>query len=180
MNKKQLETISGAIRNVPDFPRKGVQFKDISTLVSYPVAFDYAVESIGENAQTMIYNKIAAAESRGFIFGSVLAFNTNKPMVMVRKKGKLPGETVSQEYQLEYGTDTIEVTKNSFHAGERVLVVDDLIATGGTILAICDLIEKCGATVAGVVSLIDLPDLGGSEKISKRYTVKSTISYIGE
>lgn len=167
MRQSEIELIKNSIRNVPDFPKPGIQFKDISTLLSDPAAFDYAVEAMEDCSDRLHYSKIAAAESRGFIFGSAIARDHCKPLVMVRKPGKLPGETVSQSYELEYGRDSMEVTKESFEKGDRVLLVDDLLATGGTLEAMANLVEKCGAEVAGIVVLIELEGLGGRDRLSK-------------
>lgn len=180
MRRHELSEIVRSIRTVPDFPKKGVMFRDISTLISNPKAFDCSIKAMNDSVEDIRFDKIAAAESRGFIFGSVMAYKNGLPLVMVRKAGKLPGEKVSQEYSLEYGTDSVEVTVDSFKTGDRVLVVDDLVATGGTIEAICSLVEKCGAEVAGVVCLIDLPDLGGSKKISDKHQFRSVVEYRGE
>jgi adenine phosphoribosyltransferase len=171
-----IELIENSIRNVPDFPKPGIQFKDISTLLSDPAAFGYAVEAMEECSEKLRYCKIAAAESRGFIFGSAIARDTRKPLVMVRKPGKLPGETVSQSYELEYGQDSMEVTKESFEKGDRVLLVDDLLATGGTLEAMANLVEKCGAEVAGIVVLIELDKLCGREILSK-WNVESVVHF---
>lgn len=180
MTDNDIELIKNSIRNVPDFPKPGIQFKDISTLLSDPVAFDCAVKAMEELARRTGFSKIAACESRGFVFGSAMAHDMHVPLVMVRKKGKLPGETVSQEYELEYGTDSIEVTRQSLCKGDKVLVVDDLVATGGTAIATCSLVEKCGAEVAGVVCLVELPDLGGSETISKKHPFSAVVKYSGK
>lgn len=181
MKDTELKIIEDSIRTVPDFPKNGVQFRDISTLLSNPKAYYAAVRYMCVlSCKNTVFDKIAALESRGFLLGSPMSLQTEVPLVMIRKKGKLPGNVVSQEYQLEYGADSIEVTAESFQSGDRVLIVDDLAATGGTVLAACDLVEKCGAQVAGVVCLIDLPDLGGSKKISERYPFYSVLNFRGE
>ncbi|MCR5013892.1 MAG: adenine phosphoribosyltransferase [Bacteroidales bacterium] len=173
-----IEIIKESIRTIKDFPSKGVMFRDISTLLSNPAAYSAAVRCIAKAmGGKERYDKIAAAESRGFLFGAPVALNESVPFVMVRKKGKLPGEVVSLQYSLEYGTDTIEVTSDSFKPGDRVVVFDDLVATGGTICAMCQLIEKCGASVTKVVSLIDLPALGGSSRIKEKYDFESVVEF---
>lgn len=176
MRKSEIELIKNSIRNIPDFPKPGIQFKDISTLLSDPEAFDCSIDALMELSDEMNFNKIAAAESRGFIFGSVISYEDIVPLVMVRKPGKLPGETVSQSYELEYGQDSMEVTKESFREGDKVLLVDDLLATGGTLEAMANLVEKCGAQVAGIVVLIELEGLGGRDRLSK-WDVESVVKF---
>lgn len=174
------ESVTKSIRTIPDFPKPGIQFRDISTLLKNPEAYKNSIVLLGSSTSDLDFNVIAAAESRGFLFGCPLAIQLQLPVVMVRKKGKLPGDVIRQEYQLEYGTDSIEVSKDSFNSEDRVLIVDDLMATGGTVEAICQLVEKCGAQVAGIACLVDLPDLGGSKKLSDKYPVRSVVEFQGE
>ena len=178
MTNNDIELVKGAIRNIPDFPKPGIQFKDISTLVSNPDAFETVIYRLDEDTygNGIEYDKIAAAESRGFIFGSALAFHNFIPMVMVRKPGKLPVKTISQSYQLEYGEDSVEVAYDAFSPGDRVLLVDDLLATGGTLEAMAKLVERCGATVAGIAVVIELEGLGGRERLSK-YPLVGLVRY---
>lgn len=172
------EYLEKSIRNVPDFPKPGIQFKDISTLLADPVAYRTSIEQISERLEIegVRYTKIAGADARGFLFGAPLALEKCVPFAMVRKRGKLPGKTVSETYQLEYGEDSIEVTDQTFGNGDRVLLVDDLLATGGTLEAMAKLVEKCGAEVAGIAVVVELEGLGGREKLSK-YPLVSLVRY---
>jgi adenine phosphoribosyltransferase len=159
--------IKALIRNVPDYPIKGIMFKDITTLIKDPAGFAYTIDRFIEKYKDAGLNKIAGIESRGFIFGAVLAYRLNIGFVPIRKKGKLPAETIGHDYELEYGTDRIEIHTDAVEPGEKVLVVDDLIATGGTAIAAITLIEKMGGQVVSTCFVIDLPFLGGSDKIKK-------------
>ncbi len=173
-----LETLRNSIRNIPDFPKPGIQFKDISTLLNNEnnlLITTLCIERCLKDNE-IAFNKVAGIESRGFIFGSCIAMDSLEPFVMVRKPGKLPVETISQEYQLEYGTDKIEVTYDAFKPGDEVLLVDDLLATGGTLEAAAKLVEKCGAKVAGIAVVIELEGLGGRERLSK-YPLVSLVKY---
>ncbi len=164
------------IRNVPDFPVKGIQFKDITTLLADGKAFQATVDAMYEQFKDTKIDKIAAIESRGFIFGSALAYKLGIGHVPIRKPGKLPAETISEEYELEYGTDKMEIHVDAIAEGEKVLLVDDLLATGGTASASCRLIEKLGGSVVGLAFLIELPFLNGRKKLEK-YNVHALISY---
>lgn len=159
--------IKSLIRNVPDYPIKGIMFKDITTLIKDPAGFAFTIDTLVEKYKDVKLDKVAGIESRGFIFGAVLAYRLNIGFVPVRKKGKLPAETIGHDYELEYGTDRIEIHTDAIESGENVLVVDDLIATGGTAVAAITLIEKMGGKVAAACFVIDLPFLGGSDKIKK-------------
>ena len=154
-----------ALRVVPDFPKKGIEFLDISPLLENPENMKELISQLAQRASEFEFNKIAAIESRGFILGSALATHLEKGFVMVRKKGKLPGETVSQTYDLEYGTDTIEMLPTSIEKGEKILVLDDVLATGGTAAATCDLIEKVGGDITGCLFFVELDFLKGREKL---------------
>ncbi|MDO8656172.1 MAG: adenine phosphoribosyltransferase [Nanoarchaeota archaeon] len=167
------------IRTIPNWPKPGIMFRDITTLIQNPDAFHYCIQKFKEQYKDKNITKIAGIESRGFIFGAALAYEMNLPFILIRKKGKLPSETVSQEYQLEYGTDKIEIHKDAISAGDRVLIADDLIATGGTIEAACKLVEKLNGTVAGCAFVINLPELKGIEKI-KRYNPFWLVEFEGE
>src|SRR3989338_2530402 len=133
--------LTKVIRTIPNWPKPGIMFRDITTLLQNPEAFAYCIQQFKEHYQTKKITKIAGIESRGFIFGAALAYEMHLPFVLIRKKGKLPAETVAQEYQLEYGTNTIEVHKDAIEKGDQVLIIDDLIATGGTMGAACKLVE---------------------------------------
>jgi len=164
------------IRDVPDFPKEGILFKDITTLLKDAEGFNEALEQFYELARDKGITKVAGIESRGFIFGGALAARLGAGFVPVRKKGKLPAETISETYDLEYGTDTIEVHKDAFGKGDKVLLHDDLLATGGTMEAACKLIEKTGAEIVQISFLINLTFLNGADKL-KGYDVKSLIEY---
>lgn len=167
------------IRTVPNWPKPGVMFRDITTLLENPPAFDYCIQKFVEKYHDQNIAKIVGIESRGFIFGAALARELGLPFVLARKKGKLPSETVSHEYQLEYGTDTIEIHKDAISLGENVLIIDDLLATGGTLSAACQLVEKLGAVVSGCAVVIDLPDLKGRDKLIG-YDIFSLVEFAGE
>jgi len=154
-------------------------FRDVTSLLRDKDAFKESIRLFAEKYKDEPIDVIAGIEARGFIFGAALALELNLPFVPIRKKGKLPGETVSVEYELEYGTDTVEVHKADIDEGSRVLVVDDLIATGGTVRAACDLVEKLGGIIAGCAFVIDLPDLNGKDKI-KQYPIHTLIEFEGE
>ncbi|MGH8005037.1 MAG: adenine phosphoribosyltransferase [Limisphaerales bacterium] len=171
--------LKSKIRNIPDFPKKGIVFRDISTLLQDKAAFNYSIERLAERYLDKKIDMIAAIESRGFIFGGALADRMEAGFIPVRKLGKLPYETVKKDYTLEYGYATLEMHKDAVQAGQRVLIVDDLIATGGTLLATCGLVEKLGGTVAGIAVLIELSFLKGREKFSK-YDFCSIIQYASE
>lgn len=153
------------IRTIPDFPKPGILFRDITPLLSSPVAFREAVRQLAERFRGEKIDVVAAAEARGFIFAAPLALELNVGFVPVRKPGKLPFDTHAFHYELEYGTDTLEVHTDGFASGQRVLLVDDLLATGGTMGACCRLVEHAGASVAGCAFVIELMGLGGAKKL---------------
>jgi len=153
------------IRTVPDFPIPGILFYDISTLLAHPKAWQAAIDQMAEIIEPMKPDILAGIESRGFLTAAPLAARLGIGFIMIRKKGKLPGGTVAHEYKLEYGTDVIEVQDNIIEPGQRVVITDDLLATGGTLAASCDLIKKVGGTVAGATCLIELTFLNGRDKI---------------
>ena len=154
------------IRTVPDWPKPGVMFRDISTLLQDPDGFRLALDALVEHYRVIDFDCVAAIESRGFLFGSVLARELGKRLVLIRKPGKLPAETISEEYELEYGTDSIEIHSDAVGEGERVVPIDDLLATGGTALAAIRLCEKLGAHVVEAGFIINLPDLGGASRLA--------------
>jgi adenine phosphoribosyltransferase len=164
------------IRDIPDFPKKGIIFKDITPLLKTPEAFSYTINTLHEHYKDKNISKIISVEARGYIFGGVLAYKMGCGFVPVRKPGKLPAETISLDYTLEYGTNTVEIHKDAISNGERILVFDDLLATGGTVQATCQLVEELGGTIVGCAFLIDLTFLKGSEKL-KKYDVFSLIQY---
>ena len=168
------------IRSIPNYPKKGILFRDITSLLEDKKAFNYTIKKMRTISTKVKFNKIAAIESRGFIFASVLSFLTKKPLILIRKKNKLPGKTISQKFKLEYGYDTIEIHKSSLKKNDKVLIIDDLIATGGTALAAAKLVEKTKAKISGFIFLIDLFDLPGNKKlISKGYKTFSLIKFPG-
>ena len=155
------------IRDVVDFPIEGIVFKDICPLLQNPDAFEYAIESMIAQSRSSSFDVIAAPDARGFIFGVPMALRLNVPFVPIRKAGKLPYDTASYSYELEYGQDTLEMHVDGVEAGQKVLLVDDLLATGGTIAACGNLVEQQGATVAGYSFLIELEFLAGRDKLGK-------------
>ncbi len=164
------------LRVIPDFPVEGVSFKDITTLLASGPAFKEAVDALKEASNGVEYDVIVAPEARGFIVGSALAYATEKAFAPVRKQGKLPYETLTGQYQLEYGQDVLEIHTDAVKPGQKVLVLDDLLATGGTILATIDMIEKLGGTVKAVLFLIELTNMGGRTCLEQRgYEVISVI-----
>ncbi len=168
------------IRSIPDYPKKGILFRDITTLIKDSKAFNYSIDQIIEICKKLDFDKIAAIESRGFVFASVISYKLKKPFIMMRKKNKLPAEKISVDFELEYGTATLEMHKDSVDSGEKILIIDDLIATGGTAEAGAKLVEMSNAKVAGFIFIINLFDLGGNKKlIDKSYFTKSLIEFPG-
>lgn len=170
------EYLKEKIRDLPDWPQEGVIFRDITTVLKDGEAHRAAIDALYDQVKDLDFTKIVAVESRGFIFGGSLAYKMGKGLVIVRKPGKLPCETLSQSYDLEYGTDTIEIHKDAIEKGERVLILDDLIATGGSSLAAIKLVEELGGVVAGLAFLIELSFLKGREKIQD-YDIFTVIHY---
>jgi adenine phosphoribosyltransferase len=173
------EYLRETIRNVPDFPKKGIVFRDITTLLKQPDAFKNVVDYFFKKYKSERIDKVVGIESRGFIVGGTLAYKLNVGFVPIRKPNKLPAETLREEYQLEYGTDAIEIHKDSIKPGERVLLHDDLLATGGTMQAACRLVEKLGGKIVGISFLIELSFLNG-RKYLNNYNVESIIKYQSE
>jgi len=168
------------IRSIPDYPKKGILFRDITTLIKNEKAFSETINQIVERSKKIKFDKIAAIESRGFVFASAVSFILKKPFVMLRKKNKLPAEVHSVDFKLEYGTATIEVHKDSIEKNENVLIIDDLIATGGTAEAAAKLIEISGGKVTAFIFVINLFDLNGSDKLVKKgYKVENLIEFPG-
>ena len=164
------------IRDIPDFPKPGILFRDITPLLRNADAFNYTVDQLAQRYENVAIDAIVAIESRGFIFGAPLACRMGKPLIPVRKQGKLPGETVSVEYSLEYGSNVMEMHLADVQDGDRVLILDDLLATGGTLAAAADLVEKAGGQVAGIGLVIELEALEGRKGLGD-YDIFSLIQY---
>lgn len=164
------------IRVIEDFPKKGISFKDITTLLKDGEAFHYAIKVMADNIKEEKINVVVGPEARGFLFGAPIAYELGIGFVPVRKPGKLPGETMRHEYQLEYGSDSLEIHKDAIKPGDRVAVIDDLLATGGTILSAVKLIESLGGTVVHIGFLIELEELMGRKSLSE-YNISSIIKY---
>ena len=168
------------IRSIPDYPKKGILFRDITTLIKNPEAFNFAIDKIVEISKKIEFDKISAIESRGFVFASVVSYKLKKPLIMMRKKNKLPAERHSVDFELEYGNATIEVHKDSINKGDKILIIDDLIATGGTAEAGAKLVKISKGEVAGFIFIINLFDLGGIQKLKdKSYFTESLIEFPG-
>ena len=174
--REMEERLKKMIRNIPDFPKEGIQFKDITTLLKDNSALADAIDLLAERHAGKDIAKVIGIESRGFIFGAPLAYLIGAGFVPVRKKGKLPAETYSASYELEYGTDHLEIHKDAIESGETIIIIDDLLATGGTAAATVELLEGCGANIAGIDFLIELVFLGGREKL-KGQDVFAAIKY---
>jgi adenine phosphoribosyltransferase len=164
------------IRSIPDWPKKGILFRDITPLLAEPQAFAQAIHALCDGFTAADIDYVAAVEARGFIFGAAVARSLNAGFVPIRKKGKLPFKTESITYDLEYGTDTLEVHNDAVNNGSNVLMIDDLLATGGTMAAACKLIEKIGGNIVAISFLIELSELAGREKLGG-YQIKTVISY---
>ncbi len=168
------------IRSIPDYPKKGILFRDITTLIKNAEAFKFANDKIIEISKKFEFDKVAAIESRGFVFAATLSYKLQKPFILLRKKNKLPAETHSIEFELEYGKATIEVHKDSISKGEKILIIDDLIATGGTAEAAAKLVEISNGAVAGFIFVINLFDLPGDKLLkNKGYKTQSLIEFPG-
>ena len=167
------------IRTIPNFPKDGIMFRDVTTILQNKDALKMSIDSMQETIKNVDFNIIVAPESRGFIFGMPIAYNMNKAFVPIRKKGKLPYETVEESYDLEYGKAILEVHKDAINPGDKVVIVDDLIATGGTLDAIIKLVEKLGGEVVKICSLIELPDLKARDRLSN-YNISSIVKFEGE
>ena len=168
------------IRSIPDYPKKGILFRDITTLIKDRNAFAESINQIVEKSKKFKIDKIAAIESRGFVFASAVSYMLKKPFIMLRKKNKLPADTYSVDFELEYGTATIEVHKDSIDKGDSVLIIDDLIATGGTAEAAAKLVEMSGGNISAFIFAINLFDLGGSDNLVKKgYKVENLMDFPG-
>lgn len=176
MNNSLLEK---SIRNIADFPKPGILFRDITTLIQNKNAFKKAVELLSKKYKSKGFDKVVGVEARGFIFGAAVANKIGAGFVPVRKKGKLPYKTISVTYELEYGTDTLEIHKDAITPGEKVLIIDDLLATGGTVKAVAELVNQLGGKIAGIGFVIELVDLHGKDKL-KEYPLYSLIKFHGE
>lgn len=174
-----MKKLEDYVVTIPDFPEPGIMFRDITSVCQDPVGFKLAIDEMQKLVDDIEYDVVAGAESRGFIFGAPIAYNKDKSMVLIRKKGKLPREVIQETYDLEYGSATIEIHKDAIKPGQKVLLVDDLMATGGTIAAMIKLIERLGGEVVGVLCMMELAGLNGREKL-KGYRVESALIYEGK
>jgi adenine phosphoribosyltransferase len=175
--------IKSRIRTIPHYPKKGVMFRDITTLIKDPVGFRLVIDNFTQRyiSNEIEFDIIVGIESRGFIIGGALSYTLGKGFVPIRKKGKLPAEVERQEYQLEYGTDMIEIHKDAIEKGMKVLLVDDLLATGGTAMAAARLVEKLGGEIAEMAFIVNLPDVGGERKLKEKgYRIFYLTSFEGE
>ncbi|MFA5928291.1 MAG: adenine phosphoribosyltransferase [Candidatus Margulisiibacteriota bacterium] len=171
--------LRSAIRTVPNWPKPGIMFRDITTLISDPKSFQNSIDQLYDRYKDQKIDKVLGIESRGFIFGAVLAYKLGVGFIVVRKPGKLPYKTISQEYALEYGTDKIEIHEDAITKGDKVLIVDDLIATGGTVQAAAKLVEKLGGEVVELAFVVGLPEILDKTKISK-YKMFTLVDFEGE
>ncbi len=174
-----MKKLEDYVISIPDFPEKGIMFRDVTSVLQDAEGLQLAIDTMQELVKDLDYDAVVGAESRGFIFGTPIAYNQHKPFILIRKKGKLPRETVSVDYELEYGTATIEMHRDSIQKGQKVLIVDDLIATGGTTEAMIKLVEQLGGEVVGVVVLMELAGLKGRERLAG-YRLDSAIRYEGK
>lgn len=174
-----MESIKRKIRTIPHFPKQGIMFRDITTLLKDAAGFKETIDVLVTRYQGMTIDLVAGIESRGFIIAGTLAYLLGKGFVPIRKPGKLPADTYRVEYELEYGKDAIEMHKDAIEKGARVLMIDDLLATGGTMKAACEMVENAGGKVVECAFIIDLPDLKGREKL-KKYKVFSLVEFEGE
>ncbi|MTI67643.1 MAG: adenine phosphoribosyltransferase [Firmicutes bacterium] len=168
--------IKSKIRNIKDFPKEGIDFKDITTVLKDKEAFNYCIKEMAKNLKDMDFDLIVGPEARGFLIGAPLAYELNVGFVPVRKPGKLPAETITYEYELEYGTDTLEMHKDSIKPGQKVVIADDLLATGGTVKSTIEMIEKLGGEVVNISFLIELEFLKGKDSL-KEYNVESLVKF---
>lgn len=174
-----MKELKDYVRTIPNFPEEGIMFRDITTVMQDPDGLKLAIDTMQDLVKDLDFDVVVGAESRGFIFGTPIAYNLHKPFVLIRKKGKLPAETVSIDYDLEYGKATLEMHKDSIKPGQKVLIVDDLIATGGTTEAMIKLVESLGGEVAGVLVMMELAGLNGRQKIAG-YRLDSAVTYEGK
>lgn len=174
-----MKELKDYVRTIPNFPEEGIMFRDITTVMQDPDGLKLAIDTMQDLVKDLDFDVVVGAESRGFIFGTPIAYNLHKPFVLIRKKGKLPAETVSIDYDLEYGKATLEMHKDSIKPGQKVLIVDDLIATGGTTEAMIKLVESLGGEVAGVLVMMELAGLKGRQRIAG-YRLDSAVVYEGK
>ena len=174
-----VKKIEEYVRSIKDFPKEGIIFRDVTSVLQDADGLKLSIDSMQEKIQDLEFDLILGPESRGFIFGVPIAYNLHKPFIPVRKKGKLPCETVSMQYDLEYGTAEIEIHKDAIKSGQKVVIIDDLIATGGTIEAITKLVEELGGEVVGICFLMELKGLEGRKRL-EGYRVESVIQYEGK
>lgn len=172
--------LKSTIRTIPNWPKQGVMFRDITTLLKDPKAFEHVIETFYERYKGQKIDAVAGIESRGFIIGGALANKLKKGFVPIRKAGKLPSKTEREEYELEYGSAIVEIHKDAIEEGDNMLLIDDLIATGGTALAACKLIERLGGKVVECAFIIGLPDLNGMKKLEEKYKIITLVDFEGE
>ncbi len=173
-----MKTVADYVLTIPDFPEPGIMFRDVTSVIADPDGLKLAIDSLEGLIEGIDFDVLVGAESRGFIFGAPIAYNKNKSFVLARKKGKLPRETVTETYELEYGTAEIQLHADSIKPGQKVVIVDDLIATGGTVEAIAKLVERLGGEVVRIIFLMELEGLKGRDKL-KGYSVESVVKYPG-
>lgn len=174
-----MESIEQYITNIPDFPEPGIIFRDITSIISDANGLKLAIDQLQQKLQGVEFDALAGLESRGFLFGMPIAYNLGKPFLPIRKKGKLPRETVEATYDLEYGTATIEMHRDDVTPGMKIVLIDDLIATGGTLEAAARLVEACGGEVVKIICLLELKGLHGRDKLQK-YSVDTIVAYEGK
>ena len=179
MNKRLTNKLKKNIRVIPNFPKKGILFQDITSITDDKKLFNEVINEISKYASEQKFTKVAGVEARGFIFGVAVAFKLGLPFVPIRKKGKLPGKVLRQKYSLEYGNDEIQIHSNSITSRDRVLIIDDLIATGGTAIASAKLISKCKVKKIEFYFIIDLKNVGGSQKLRKKFRLSSILEAEG-
>ena len=174
-----MDKIKESIRTIPDWPIKGVMFRDITTLLLNPAVYQQTCDMFYERYKNSNIDKVVSIDARGFIFGAVLAYKLGVGVALVRKKGKLPPETIAREYSLEYGTNVLEISSHALQKGDKVVIVDDLLATGGTVAAAAALVESLGAQIVECAFIVELPDLKGREKL-KGYKISAFVEFEGE
>ena len=174
-----MKELKEYIRSIENFPKEGIIFRDITTLLQDPEGLQLAINDMQEKIKNIDFDVVVGPESRGFIFGVPIAYNLKKSFVPIRKPGKLPSETISEDYDLEYGQATLEIHKDAIKKGQKVVIIDDLMATGGTLEAIVKLVERLGGQVVRICCLIELPELNGREKL-KNYDIDTSIIYEGK
>ena len=172
----KTEEIKSLIRDIYDFPKEGIIFRDITTLIKDPKGLKMSIDAVEEAVKDLDFDYVVAPDARGFVFGVPVSYNLGKGFIPIRKKGKLPGETYAKEYDLEYGTATIEMHKDALNPGDKVVIIDDLMATGGTTKAMADLLEEAGAKIVKIVCLVELEALNGKEEV-KDYDYEGIVKY---